>query len=193
MLRPQITGIDGTRKIAFYNIDFSGGGFVFLSSNPNELQRPYISLLASRAVNYALDTSSLVTFDQNFGQIKSLGFVYRPNFNAGQDYAEQGINLIEALPKVIIFNQGNGQTAHIETSQTPVVDVATGGVPAGFYTANDLVVQGCFPFFGNVSDTLEFCYLCVTGTALGKLQLSLYNFDVAPFVHSSFSNYFKSA
>jgi hypothetical protein len=192
MLRPNVTSVGPDRKVAAFLIDFYNGDFVFKSSNPDVLARPYISLNASRAVNYALDTTQMQPFDQNFGPIKSLGFVYRPNFNAGQDYAEQGINLLEALPKVIIYNRGNGQTVHIETGSIPAIDVATAAI-AGFYTANDIVVQGCIPFFGNVTDTLEFCYLAVGATNLGKLHLNLYNFDVAPFQFTTYSNFVKSA
>lgn len=193
MLNSQITGLDpkNGQKVASIFVDFTAQ--TFKSSNPNVLTRPYISLNATRAVNYFVDTFSLINTDQNFGLIKSLSFVFRPNYNAGQDYAEQGINLLEALPKVIVYNQGTRSTVHIETNKIPAIDIATVGVPAGFYNANDIVVQGCVPFYGQPLDTIEVCNLNVNGSQIGFLQLYLYNFDVTPFYNTAFSNFVKSA
>ena len=164
--------------------DYTAGLIPFLGIHTHPPTRPYFTqndttLTGAGGGEYLIETLNLQSSQINQAYVcsRTMCFNFRPFYNLLGDYQQNpGKFRYAYIPSVIVFNQRTGQTVHIRAQQLPLESVTVGGVVTS-YVPQALVVQGAIPFYFDLNDTVELCYVDPGGGGYGKLALNFFNFD----------------
>jgi len=173
---------DRTRKVAIVSFSVTS-----IMGAAGSLNKPYIQFTN---MIYGLGQVSLFNTDPNFGDIKSVGYVYRNGWGLNNDYINQNtIEMIQRLNRVIVYDNATASEANIESDKVPVFDVASAS-QTGLWIPGEVTIEGSQPFFGGPQDQIEVCAIDgPAGAENGYLTLRFYNFDVLPFHKTTFSQF----
>ncbi len=161
--------------------DYSAAGLNY-SPLTYGINRPYLTVTNAAVIpligSFLIDTLNVQSSNvsKNFNCARSMSFNFRPFFDQNDLQGQAFSTNYPFMPTVILYNQRTGQIVHIRSGKIPVINATVGAVTQS-YVPYSLSVQGCIPFYFELDDALELCYINPNAENFGKLTLNFFNFN----------------